>query len=197
MKDMAGVMTGFAELFDPALGAHLMLAGPEVDGVADDPEAALVFAECRSGWEALPAPIRRHVHLARLSTVDQAENAFVTNALQRHAYVVCQKSLAEGFGLDGRRSHVEGTPGCRQRRGWNRRQIRGPASGVLLEDPTDLHAFAVAIDRLLRTPSEARRLGANARRFTRRHLLVDRQLRQYAELIRSLDTAAIDHSRRP
>ncbi len=98
-KDMAGVMAGFAERFDPGLGAHLMLAGPQVDGVADDPEAAGVFADCCRQWEALPVVIRRQVHLACLSTSDHAGNSVVTNALQRHAAVVCQKSLAEGFGL--------------------------------------------------------------------------------------------------
>jgi trehalose synthase len=37
MKDMAGVMAGFAEGFDASLGAHLVLAGPKADGVEDDP----------------------------------------------------------------------------------------------------------------------------------------------------------------
>ncbi len=40
LKDMAGVMTGFADNVDPGLGAHLVLAGPAVTGVADDPEAS-------------------------------------------------------------------------------------------------------------------------------------------------------------
>jgi trehalose synthase len=40
MKDMPGVMIGFAEHVDPSHLAHLLLAGPAVTGVADDPEAA-------------------------------------------------------------------------------------------------------------------------------------------------------------
>ena len=40
MKDMAGVMQGFVESVDPSLGAHLVLAGPAVKGVVDDPEAS-------------------------------------------------------------------------------------------------------------------------------------------------------------
>ena len=34
--------------------AHLVLAGPSVDSVADDPEAAAVLAECLDHWWALP-----------------------------------------------------------------------------------------------------------------------------------------------
>ena len=42
---------------------------------------------------------RRRVHVASLPTVDVEENAAIVNALQHHAAVVVQKSLAEGFGL--------------------------------------------------------------------------------------------------
>ena len=39
MKDMRGVMMGFADAVAPSTDAHLVLAGPEARGVADDPEA--------------------------------------------------------------------------------------------------------------------------------------------------------------
>jgi trehalose synthase len=188
MKDMAGVMAGFAGGFDASLGAHLVLAGPKADGVEDDPEAAQVFAECRIQWEALPAAVRRHVHLALLPTADHDENAAITNALQRHASIVCQKSLAEGFGLTVTEAMWKGRPVVASAVGGIVDQIRGPQYGVLVENPTDLTEFAVAVDRLLRAPSEARRLGANARRFTTRHMLTDRHLERYAELIQALDS---------
>ena len=37
-----------------ATGAHLVLAGPDVSGVADDPEGAEVFDEVEDAWRALP-----------------------------------------------------------------------------------------------------------------------------------------------
>jgi trehalose synthase len=191
MKDMAGVLAGFAGRFDASLGAHLVLAGPQVDGVVDDPEAVGVLAECRDQWAALPAAVRGHVHLACLPTVDHDENAVITNALQRHASVVCQKSLAEGFGLTVAEAMWKRRPVVASAVGGIVDQIRGPNYGVLIDDPTDLTAFADAVDRLLRTPSEARRIGTNARRFTTRHLLADRHLERYAELIQTLQTVAI------
>jgi trehalose synthase len=188
MKDMAGVMTGFAGGFDASLGAHLVLAGPMADGVEDDPEAARVFAECRSQWEALPADVRPRVHLALLPTADHDENAAITNALQRHASVVCQKSLAEGFGLTVAEAMWKGRAVVASAVGGIVDQIRGPQFGVLIDDPTNLTEFAAAVDALLRAPSEARRLGTNARRFTTRHMLTDRHLQRYAELIQALDS---------
>ena len=52
----------------------------------------------RCGGE-LPHAARSRVHLACMPMADPDENAAIVNALQRHASVVVQKSLAEGFGL--------------------------------------------------------------------------------------------------
>ena len=43
--------------------------------------------------------VRARVHLALLPMEDIEENAAIVNALQRRSDVICQKSLAEGFGL--------------------------------------------------------------------------------------------------
>jgi glycosyltransferase involved in cell wall biosynthesis len=83
---------------DPALGAHLILAGPAVTGVAGDPDAAKVY-DCVERWRQLPHAIRGRVHLACVPMTDPDEAAAIVNALQRHATVVVQKSIAEGFGL--------------------------------------------------------------------------------------------------
>src|SRR4029079_9356025 len=80
-------------------GAHLVLAGPNASGVSDDPEGAAVLSDVTEHWEHLPEPVRRRVHLASLPTDDIDENAAIVNALQRHAAVIVQKSLHEGFGL--------------------------------------------------------------------------------------------------
>jgi trehalose synthase len=90
MKDMPGVMSGFTEHVDPSLGAHLLLAGPAVTGVADDPEAAEVLEECMGLWRALPHAARSRVHLACTPMADPDEAAAIVNALQRHAAVVVQ-----------------------------------------------------------------------------------------------------------
>jgi trehalose synthase len=188
MKDMEGVMNGFAAQFDPALGAHLLLAGPAVDGVADDPEATEVYRECQALRASMPAGIRRCVHLAALATESPVENAIVTNALQRHAAIVCQKSLAEGFGLTVAEAMWKSRPVIATAVGGIVDQIRGPGSGVLIDDPHDLGAFSGALRALLLDPSAARRMGANARAAARRHLLTDLHLLRYATLVSSLSS---------
>jgi trehalose synthase len=98
-KDMVGVLRGFADFVVGDGGAQLVLAGPVVTAVADDPEAAAVFDECLEAWRHLPHHARTRIALACLPMADVRENAVIVNALQRHATVVVQKSLAEGFGL--------------------------------------------------------------------------------------------------
>lgn len=182
MKDMPGVMEGFAHHVDPALGAHLILMGPNVRGVADDPEAAAVYDECVERWRALPHAARGRVHLACVPTADPDEMSAITNALQRHATVVTQKSIAEGFGLTVTEAMWKSRPIVASAVGGIVDQIAHEREGLLLGDPTDLPAFGAAVERLLRDGPLAAQLGAGARARAASDFLGDRHLDQYAEL---------------
>ena len=55
LKDMAGVMRGFADHVVPGGEGYLMLVGPAVTEVSDDPEGAAVYGECLLQWRDLSA----------------------------------------------------------------------------------------------------------------------------------------------
>ena len=187
LKDMGGVLTGFADhLEELPEDAHLMLVGPDTDGVTDDPEGAAVFAECKELRGALPDPVRARVHLCSLPMDDVDENAYLVNALQRHATVVVQKSLLEGFGLTVTEPMWKGKPLIASRVGGIQDQIVDGESGLLLDDPTDLDAFGAALGRLLGDEALAARLGRNAHERVRDHYLGDRHLMQYVDLFEQL-----------
>ncbi|MCL2769738.1 MAG: glycosyltransferase [Solirubrobacterales bacterium] len=186
MKDMAGVMEGFAEHVDPALGAHLVLAGPAVTGVADDPEAAAVYEDCVERWRRLTHALRGRVHLACVPMADPDEAAAIVNALQRHASVVVQKSLAEGFGLTVTEAMWKSRPIVASAVGGICDQLDHGEHGLLIEDPRDLRAFGRAVEELLRDPEEAARLGENARARAGAEFLGDRHLEQYGRLFAGL-----------
>ena len=118
-SDPLGVVRGFAE-HCRADEAHLLLAGPSVAAVSDDPEGAEVLAEVEALRDALPAPTRARVHLACLPMDDLQENAAMVNAIQRRAQVVVQKSLAEGFGLTVAEAMWKGRPVIASRAGGSR-----------------------------------------------------------------------------
>ncbi len=186
MKDMAGVMEGFAERVDLSLGAHLILAGPAVKGVTDDPEAAEILDDCVTRWRALPHALRTRIHLACVPMHDPDEAASIVNALQRHASVVVQKSVAEGFGLTVAEAMWKSRAVVGSAVGGIADQIVDGEHGLLIDDPHDLPAFGAAVERLLRDPDEAERLGLNARARAIDEFLGDRHLAQYARVFETL-----------
>ncbi len=183
LKDMSGVMKGFAEHLADLGDAHLILAGPEAIGVADDPEAALVLAECRAHWGKLPARARERIHLACVPMTDADEAAAIVNALQRYATVVVQKSFAEGFGLTVAEAMWKSRPVIGSAVGGITDQIISGETGWLLDDPGDLEQFARALGRLLADRAEAERMGENGSLRARMFFLADRHLEQWAEVI--------------
>lgn len=187
LKDPIGVMEGFARLDEAdSAGARLVLAGPAVTAVADDPDGPDVLGEVTRAWRALPHQTRRRVQLVALPMVDPQENAAIVNALQRHATIVVQKSLEEGFGLTVTEAMWKGRPVVASAVGGIVDQIRHGRDGLLLDDPRDPDALASALGGLLRDPELRGRLGEAAHIRVRSRFLVTRQLTDYARLIGEL-----------
>jgi trehalose synthase len=186
LKDMAGVMKGFARAAARLGEAHLVLAGPDVRTVSDDPEGARVLDDCVARWRRLPAAVRSRVHLVSLPVEDVEENAVMVNALQRQARVLVQKSQREGFGLTVTEGLWKGRAVVASAVGGLKDQIVDGVHGLLLEDPTDAAEFGDALVRLVADRSLARRLGRNGRRRVASRFLWSRRLRQFAELFAAL-----------
>jgi trehalose synthase len=185
IKDMGGVLEGFAR-YVGVTDVRLALVGPAVRGVSDDPEGEQLWDETVDAWRALPRDVRERVDLATIPMDDPVENALVVNALQRHASIVVQKSLAEGFGLTVAEAMWKGRPVVASAVGGIVDQVVDGETGILIQDPNDLESFGVAIERLLRDPLEAERLGRNARSHVERHFLGDRHLLEYGALMAEL-----------
>jgi trehalose synthase len=186
LKDPRGVMEGFARHVVDGSHAHLIIAGPAVDAVTDDPEGAEVLDEVEREWRALPHVSRSRIHLACLPMQDIGENAAIVNALQRHSTIVVQKSLQEGFGLTVSEAMWKSRPVVASGVGGIRDQIIDGETGVLLQDPSDLAAFGQATLALLRDPERAAELGKRAHDHVRQNFLVNRHAAQYVDLLKSV-----------
>jgi trehalose synthase len=185
LKDMTGVMRGFADHVVPGGDGYLMLAGPAVTEVADDPEGAAVYGECLLQWHDLPPAARARILLVTLPLDDIDENAAMVNALQRHAAVIAQKSLAEGFGLTVSEGMWKGRPVIGSAVGGIIDQI-ADGTGILLPDPADLKAFGLAARLLLDDRAEANRMGQAAHAYVREDYVGDIHLMRYARLLGAL-----------
>ena len=185
LKDMAGVMQGFADHVAPGGEGYLMLVGPAVTEVSDDPEGAAVYAECLLQWQGLKAAARARILLVTLPLEDIDENAAMVNALQRHATVIAQKSLAEGFGLTVSGGMWKGRPVIGSAVGGIIDQV-AEGTGILLPDPADLTAFGCAARLLLGDQGQAAQMGQAAHAHVRENYLGDVHLMRYGRLLGTL-----------
>jgi trehalose synthase len=185
LKDMAGVMRGFADYAAPGGEGYLMLVGPSVKDVSDDPEGAAVYADCLMQWHELSPATRARILLVTLPLDDIDENAAMVNALQRHATVIVQKSLAEGFGLTVSEGMWKGRPVIGSRVGGIIDQV-GEGTGILLPDPADLAAFGSAARLLLDDRDQAARMGKAAHAQVHEQYIGDVHLLRYARLLGTL-----------
>lgn len=187
LKDPVGVIRGFADhVAHVCDDVHLILAGPAVAAVSDDPEGQEVLEECREEWSLLPSGIKERVHLACLPMEEGDENAAIVNALQRRADVVIQKSLAEGFGLTVAEAMWKARPVVASKIGGIQDQIVDGENGLLIPDPKDLEAYGKSLVQLLDDPDGAARMGKNAQERVRDEFLGARHLIQYVDLIEGL-----------
>ena len=184
LKDPVGVLLAFAGHIASRTDAHLLLAGPSTEAVADDPEGAEVLAAVRSAWHELPSAVRRRVHVTSLPMDDIEENAAIVNALQRHASVVVQKSLAEGFGLTVAEAMWKQRAVVASRIGGIRDQIDHGRSGLLIPDPRNLEQVGTAVTGLLKDSERARQIGAAAQLSVQQHFLGPHHLGRFFEVIR-------------
>lgn len=182
LKDHGGLLTLFADEMRNR-EAHLALVGPDSAGVDDDPEGAAVYGEILEQFRNLPDEVRGRVHLVSLPMEDLDENAFMVNAIQRRADVIVQKSLAEGFGLTVSEGMWKARPMVASRIGGIQDQIDDGDSGILVDDPRDLPAFAAAIDSLLEDQDRASQMGEAARSKVRSGLLSVQRLALHYQLI--------------
>ncbi|HET7338412.1 MAG TPA: glycosyltransferase [Candidatus Dormibacteraeota bacterium] len=186
LKDPVGVVEAFGRHIGPGTDAWLVLAGPQVKSVDDDPEQPEVIAEVQNAVGRVDNAIRDRIVIAQISMEDLDENALIVNALQRRAHVVVQKSLAEGFGLTVAEAMWKSRPLVASRVGGIEDQIESQKSGILVDDPKDLRGFGDAVVDLLEDRPRAEELGRAARLRVVSEFLAPRHLLQQAELLSSL-----------
>lgn len=114
---------------------------------------------------------------------DLEENGAVVNALQRHADVVVQKSLAEGFGLTVAEAMWKSRPLVGSRVGGIPDQVTHGETGLLVDDPRDLKAFGCEVSSLLEDRRRAEAMGKQAHERGHDRYLASSHLIDYLTLI--------------
>ena len=191
LNDPATVIDWFADYLASRTAAHLMLAGPDLEAVADDPRAPAILEHAIDRLRRLPDALRARVHLATLPADDPQESAALLNALERRSAIVLQQTRGGGFGMTVLESMFKRRPVVCSRVGAFKDYVTDGVTGFL-RDPADPEGLADAAMQLLADEDLRERMGAAAEDRVRRHFLLPRELADWASLIERLlaDTAS-------
>jgi len=100
LGDTIGLMQAFSNaVHEEFPDVYLVIAGPSVLAISDDPEMAETYESIVKAWRDLPRKTRAKIQIACLPMKDQEESDAMVNALQSHASVICYWSLKAGMGL--------------------------------------------------------------------------------------------------
>ena len=200
LKGFLPLIHGFARLrhrleHDPAtddcVGARigrsrLVLAGPDPEYVADDPEGIDVLEQLRAAYLACDPELRRDILILALPMQDAAVNALIVNALQQVSTIVVQNSLREGFGLTITEAMWKGIPVLSNSKACGpRQQVRDGVDGRLIADPEDPDEIADALLEML-CAERLEAYGRSAQQRVHAHFLIYSQLRHWIRLLGTL-----------
>ncbi|WP_266082189.1 glycosyltransferase [Haladaptatus caseinilyticus] len=160
----------------------LVLAGPSIRSVADDPEGQLVFDELCQEWQRVPPELKRDIALLVMPE-DNHDSALVVNALQRCATVVVQNSLQEGFGLTVTEAMWKGALTVGADRGGIRAQICDNENGKLIPDPEAPAEVASVLKTVLTESDEEGVWTHNAQENVRNEYLIFQQARRWIAIL--------------
>lgn len=170
---------------------RLVLAGPELGAVQDDPEAREVLDELLAAYRKLAPGVQRDVALITLPMASLRENHLMVNAIQRASTVVVQNSLREGFGLTIGEAMWKRVPILSNARACGpRHQVRDHLDGRLVEDPEDVMGLAYALEEMFSDYAARREWARSAQRHVYDRFLVTRQLQEWMHLLTALDGPA-------
>jgi len=175
-KDPEGVIEAF-RIASEEIDATLVLLG---NVASDDPEGQAVFEsllECRE---------------ERILILTATDSALV-NALQRHAAVVLQKSIREGFGLTVTEAMWKGAAVIGGNCGGIRHQIEDGVNGYLV---SSIGETAKRMVELIQDPARREQLGKQARKTVLERFLLTRKIEQLLDLFSAFEpNFQFDHKR--
>ncbi len=166
-KDPHGVVDAF-DIARKAVDATLVMLGNKP---SDDPEENELLDRLRDRADD------------RVMVILGTDGALV-NALQRHATVVLQKSIREGFGLTVSEALWKGTPVIGGNAGGIPMQIDHGVNGYLVD--TVEQAAQYIID-LASDPDKAAEMGSKGRERVREQFLLTRLLEDHLDLLGSFE----------
>ncbi|MFN3402625.1 MAG: glycosyltransferase [Cytophagaceae bacterium] len=161
---------------------ELVLAGPDPDFVADDPEGKEILNQLTSRYMKLHPALQKQIVLLKLPMSSRKHNELIVNCLQRVASIVIQNSLKEGFGLTVTEAMWKTKPVIGSSAGGIKLQIRDEMDGLIVHDPKDPIEIAITLNKALSQPKDREVWSYNAQKRVIENFLIFVQIRKWLQL---------------
>lgn len=161
----------------------LVLAGPQVGTVADDPEPAIVLEEIKTFYASLSKREQAQIYLFLLPMDSKRENALIVNALQRSADIIVQNSIREGFGLTVTEAQWKVVPILATGVGGIRLQVLNHETGLVIKNPLNSKEVGENLLYLLTHKNERRTMARRAWLRSIEMYLIPALLRNYLDIM--------------
>ena len=172
-KDPLGVLEAYRIVREQVPGLQLALLGHLA---MDDPQGWQIYDQVQMASRDDPD--------IYLFTNYTAASSIEVNAFQRHADVIIQKSIREGFGLVVAEALWKGTPVVAGRVGGIPLQLEDGKGGFLVDS---IEECAEKVLHLLRHPALSRKMGKSGRLHVRSRFLTPRLIYEELDMLRSLN----------
>lgn len=169
--------------------SRLIMAGPDPDFVADDPEGMAVLRELKQQYMNIDPELQEDIAILLLPMDDPKENAMIVNALQSSSSIVAQNSIQEGFGLTATEAMWKQRPVLVSGAAGLVFQVHDGVHGRINEHPEDIENLAETIDEMLADPEKREVWGFNAQIRVVENFTLFSQLESWLKLLSSVKQA--------
>ncbi len=161
---------------------RLVLAGPDLDSIQDDPEGLEVMETIIARYKSIHPDLQKDIAILLLPMNSAKENALIVNALQRTSNIVVQNSLQEGFGLTATEAMWKAVPMVVSGATGLRSQVEDGIQGLINPNPDDPKSVRDVLMEILKDPDRREEMGMNGRNRVIQEFNIVRQLIRWVEL---------------
>ena len=139
--------------------SRLVLGGPDLNAVHDDPEGLEVLNSIIDVFKGFPEHIRSEIAILLLPMESLHENMLMVNALQSVSNVVVQNSLQEGFGLTATEAMWKQVPMLISNATGLRQQVTDGMEGRMNPEPENPEVLMQILFEMISQPDERKEMG--------------------------------------
>lgn len=166
--------------------SRLIMAGPDLDAIQDDPEGMEVMNTIIKNYQETPDQFKEDIGILYLPMNSSKENALIVNALQRTSNLVVQNSIQEGFGLTATEAMWKSIPVVVSGATGLMQQVEDGVEGKVNPEAENEDMLMEVFLQIISDPDRREMMGRNGKNRVVKQFHVLRNLEKWIDVISKL-----------